>query len=75
MAFAERDTIGPADLSINVAAAASENAPLGAASISSYEETAIRNALEQSSGNRRQAAKLLGISEATLYRRINQYNI
>jgi len=48
---------------------------LGAASISSYEETAIRNALEQSSGNRRQAAKLLGISEATLYRRINQYNI
>jgi len=75
MAFAEDDKIRPGDLSINTAVPAPENVPGGIASISSYEETAIRKALERSSGNRREAAKLLGISEATLYRRIKQYNL
>jgi DNA-binding NtrC family response regulator len=75
MAFAEGDTIGPADLPFSVTAATSTPKPVGGGSMSSYEETAIRNALEKLSGNRRQAAKILGISEATLYRRIKQYNI
>jgi DNA-binding NtrC family response regulator len=36
---------------------------------------AIKDALKQVSGNRRQAAKLLGIGERTLYRKIRQYGL
>ena len=46
-----------------------------AASIASHEKDAIRKALNQTTGNRRAAAKLLGISEATLYRRLKIYNV
>jgi len=35
----------------------------------------IRDALEKVGGNRRQAAKLLGIGERTLYRKIKQYGL
>ncbi len=45
------------------------------ASIASHEKDAIRKALNQTTGNRRAAAKLLGISEATLYRRLKIYNL
>lgn len=45
------------------------------ASIASHEKDAIRKALHQTTGNRRAAAKLLGISEATLYRRLKIYNL
>jgi len=40
-----------------------------------HEKEAIRKALKKTIGNRRAAAKLLGISEATLYRRIKLYSI
>jgi DNA-binding NtrC family response regulator len=36
---------------------------------------AIKDALKQVNGNRRQAAKLLGIGERTLYRKIRQYGL
>ncbi len=39
------------------------------------EKRAIITALKKSSGNRRLAANLLGISERTLYRKINELNI
>jgi DNA-binding NtrC family response regulator len=78
MAFASGDTIGPVDLAAIPDAPPDPNAPppaSGAASLSTYEEQAIREALKQTAGNRREAAGLLGISEATLYRRIKQYGI
>jgi transcriptional regulator with PAS, ATPase and Fis domain len=37
--------------------------------------SAIRMALEKSAGNRAEAARLLGIGRATLYRRMEKYNI
>jgi len=40
-----------------------------------YEKKAIKNALKISSGNRRNAAMLLDIGEATLYRNIKKYQI
>lgn len=77
MVFAGSDTIGPADLSAISISPSEKSAPpsAGAVSMSDYEKEAIRKALEQSSGNRRNAAKALGISEATLYRRIKEYNL
>ncbi|MEI6874463.1 MAG: sigma-54 dependent transcriptional regulator [Spirochaetota bacterium] len=43
--------------------------------LDSYEKGAIVNALEKSGGSRRQAARLLGIGEATLYRKLRLYGI
>ena len=40
-----------------------------------YEEKAIQNALTKSSGNRKIAAMLLNIGEATIYRKIKKYHI
>lgn len=39
------------------------------------EKERIINALKANNGNRKEAAKALGFSERTLYRRINQYGI
>jgi DNA-binding NtrC family response regulator len=41
----------------------------------SYEKSAIFNALKKSGNNRRIAAQILGISEATLYRKISKYGL
>jgi DNA-binding NtrC family response regulator len=40
-----------------------------------YEKKAIQNALAKSSGNRKNAAMLLDVGEATIYRKINKYHI
>ncbi|MEI7810852.1 MAG: sigma-54 dependent transcriptional regulator [Ignavibacteria bacterium] len=39
------------------------------------EREAIKNALNYSKGNKKQAAKMLGISERTLYRKMQEYDI
>lgn len=77
LALSLADTIQPADLSgISLSAAfALDEAPADNTSIAEYEKAAIRKALDQTSGRRRSAARLLNISEATLYRRIKQYNL
>jgi len=43
--------------------------------LSQMERSAIQEALRASGGNRRKAAQALGISERTLYRKINEYGL
>ena len=40
-----------------------------------YERAAIVNALQKSGGARREAARMLGIGEATLYRKMHLYGL
>lgn len=50
--------------------------PAGVAiSLPDHQAQIIRKTLEMTSGNRRETAKILKISEATLYRKIKQYNL
>lgn len=44
-------------------------------SLDAYERVALENALKKTDNNRRQAAALLGIGEATLYRKLKQFNL
>jgi DNA-binding NtrC family response regulator len=44
-------------------------------SLAAYEKMCIRNALAKSGNNRRRAAQILEIGEATLYRKIKKYRI
>jgi DNA-binding NtrC family response regulator len=65
---------------IQSAAATSEGGDQSAGSISGLsldqiEKQAIRNALRLNSGNREQAAKMLGIGERTLYRKLKEYGL
>jgi transcriptional regulator with PAS, ATPase and Fis domain len=39
------------------------------------EKEAIKNALDRTKGNKRNAAKMLKISERTLYRKIKEYDL
>ena len=43
--------------------------------MSDIERAAIKAALKETRGNRRQAAEMLGIGERTLYRKIKEYEI
>jgi len=47
----------------------------GQDSLAAYESAAIRNALAKCDGHRKKAARMLGIGEATLYRKLNKYQI
>ena len=44
-------------------------------SLAAYERLAIQKALSKAANNKRQAAALLGIGEATLYRKLKLYNL
>ncbi len=50
-------------------------APLGTASLDDIEKRAIEETLAKTEGNREKAAKILGIGERTLYRKIKEYNL
>lgn len=53
----------------------SENPKQGNGTLESYEREAIKRALIKNSGKRKEAAKELGISERTLYRKIKEYGL
>jgi len=61
-----------ADLPPEISADPITAVPL-AGSLAAYEMEAIRNALERAKGKRKLAAHILGIGEATLYRKLNEY--
>ena len=44
-------------------------------SLAAYELAAIRNALLKCAGHRKKAARMLNIGEATLYRKLNKYDL
>ncbi|MEM6333596.1 MAG: sigma-54 dependent transcriptional regulator [Planctomycetota bacterium] len=78
--MADGDTIEPRHLPPNLKAGdgdASSPGPAveGAMSLDQLEKQAIRNALQSTSGNREQAAKILGIGERTLYRKLKEYGL
>ncbi len=78
VAMGQSNGITPGDLpesiySGNAAAAAGDNSESD--TLEAYELAAIRNALLKCDGHRKKAASLLGIGEATLYRKLNKYNI
>ncbi len=50
-------------------------AGLGAVSLNDLEKKAIQETLSKTQGNREKAAKILGIGERTLYRKIKEYNL
>jgi DNA-binding NtrC family response regulator len=79
VAMCTQEDIVPADLpenihKSNVLTDAADHG-LNGDSLAAYELVAIRNALVKSNGHRKKAARLLGIGEATLYRKLNKYRI
>ncbi|MBN2231278.1 MAG: sigma-54-dependent Fis family transcriptional regulator [Deltaproteobacteria bacterium] len=79
VAIGDTDTIQPADLPHHIIGFFSdpetEDAPPSAATLADHEEHAIRTALATTGGNRRQAAPMLEIGEATLFRKIRKYGL
>jgi DNA-binding NtrC family response regulator len=81
-AMCQTEAIEPRDLPENILGAAgahhpAENALHGISedSLEAYEFAAIRNALRKNDDNRKKASQMLGIGEATLYRKLKKYNL
>ena len=70
-ALASSGTINDTDLSLVPAAGTDD----GLGSIKEAEADSIRKALKTTGGNKRKAARLLGIAPSTLYSKIKKYNI
>lgn len=76
LVFADENTIKPEDLPPNLGGhSAPQTAPPHSGTLASYELEAIKNALSLSGNNRRKAAEILDIAEATLYRKIKLYGL
>jgi two-component system response regulator FlrC len=72
--LAEHGTIAAADLWLEATLNAEQNSD-AVVSLAESERATIARALEAVSGNRRKAAKLLGIGERTLYDKIKRYGL
>lgn len=79
VALGKEDIILPEDLPPNIYQPPIEHfqsiARPSDESMATYEKAAIQNALAKSGGNRKKAAQILGIGEATLYRKMRKYQI
>jgi DNA-binding NtrC family response regulator len=79
VALGRGEAILPEDLPDGLAPAARASASTAAQvdgdTFEAYESAAMRNALVKAGGNRAMAARILGIGEATLYRKIKKYAI
>ncbi|MBN1804664.1 MAG: sigma-54-dependent Fis family transcriptional regulator [Sedimentisphaerales bacterium] len=58
-----------------LASSSSDAKDLAGLSLNDLEKQAIMDTLEKTKGNREKAAKILGIGERTLYRKIKEYNL
>jgi len=68
----------PDDEALDAGSANGASAPAGSlagTSLEQLEKRAIRETLRLTAGNREQAAKLLGIGERTLYRKLKEYGL
>lgn len=80
MVFADNGVITPADLPSAVVGGVvlkegEEEPVFEGGTLASYELRAIKEALQAVDGNRRKASQILDISEATLYRKIKQFDL
>lgn len=80
VAMGTQDTIIPSDLPEAIIgsrpnAEIPANPAISDDSLEAYEIAAISNALNKCKGHRKKAAQLLGIGEATLYRKLNKYRL
>jgi DNA-binding NtrC family response regulator len=77
VALSEHAMINPDDLPATIVLTprlAADNQPCND-SLEAYEQLALVNALRKTGNNKRQSALLLGISEATLYRKLKQFGL
>lgn len=77
LALSEQELILPVDLpaTLVVQEGRSQDIAPENDTLAAYEQSAVENALKKTSNNKRQAAQLLGISEATLYRKLKQFSL
>lgn len=79
LALGQAATIKLEDLPEKIAGTDFQPLPLSETSaddsMAAFERAAIHNALHKSGGNRKAAARILGIGEATLYRKLKTYRI
>ena len=71
----EKNTIAEKDLKSHLLWNENSSSKYSFLSLDKLEKFAIDKALRESKGNKSRAAKLLGISRDTLYRKLNQYNM
>jgi DNA-binding NtrC family response regulator len=78
MVFADGGEISVEDLPRALAGNIANSKPetsVPTGTLASFELEAMKNALHEAGNNRRKAAKILDIAEATLYRKIKQYGL
>jgi DNA-binding NtrC family response regulator len=79
VAMGQREAIFPADLPEHFNHTPSPDdggsRPMSADSLMAYELAAIQNALQKCDGHRKNASNMLGIGEATLYRKLIKYKL
>lgn len=77
LALSEQETLLPVDLPATLVFNGGTQVEVSPEndSLLAYEQIALQNALQKTKHNKRQAAAMLGISEATLYRKLKLFNL